>query len=50
MSSSKIFKKLKLAQEVYDENFLNKEFLYSYENKNEIKKFSITFKKQFFYI
>ena len=48
MSSSKIFKKLKLAQEVYDENFLNKEFLYIYENKNEIKKFSITFKKQNF--
>lgn len=48
MDSGKIFKKLKLAQKVYDENFLNKEFLYIYENKNEIKKFSITFKKQNF--
>ena len=35
MDSSKIFKKLKLAQEVYDENFLNKEFLYI---KNQYKK------------
>ena len=48
MDSSKIFKKLKLAQEVYDENFLNKEFLYIYEEKGEIKKFLITFKKQNF--
>ena len=48
MDSGKIFKKLRLAQKVYDENFLNKEFLYIYENKNEIKKFSITFKKQNF--
>lgn len=48
MDSGKIFKKLRLAQKVYDENFLNKEFLYIYENKNEIKKFLITFKKQNF--
>ena len=48
MNSSKIFKKLKLAQEVYDKNFLNKEFLYIYEEKGEIKKFLITFKKQNF--
>ncbi|WP_246824817.1 PBECR4 domain-containing protein [Fusobacterium sp. HMSC065F01] len=48
MDSGKIFKKLRLAQKGYDENFLNKEFLYIYENKNEIKKFSITFKKQNF--
>ena len=48
MKNSKIFKKIKLAQEVYDKNFLNREFLYIYEDKNEIKKFLITFKKQNF--
>ena len=48
MENSKIFKKIKLAQEVYDKNFLNREFLYIYEDKNEIKKFLITFKKQNF--
>ena len=50
IENRKIFKKLKLAQEVYDKNFLNKRVSYIYENKNEIKKFLITFKKHFFYI
>ena len=48
IENRKIFKKLKLAQEVYDKNFLNKRVSYIYENKNEIKKFLITFKKHFF--
>lgn len=43
MNEKTLLKRLKEAQGVYEEHFKNKEFLYVYEENNQIKSFCINF-------
>lgn len=43
MNEYVLLKQLKEAQKIYKDHFLNKEFLYIYEENNEIKSFYLTF-------
>ena len=43
MQGNILLKKLNLAQKIYEEHFLNKEFLYIYEEQGILKEFKLIF-------